>query len=111
MSNCLLHIMTVRLLTAFEYTTESKIKSTAVRISQRNLVPGVCQVCAPYGNVSLSHLRNIVMINAIATFHNGGIRPDPTNVNSSTSFMLGPSLSLMHGQPACNQRGRQSYQP
>ena len=35
------------------------------------------------------------------------LSPVPTNLNKSTSIMLGPS-SLMHGQP---KRGKQSYQP
>ena len=39
------------------------------------------------------------------------LSPVPTNLNKSTSFMLGPSLSLTHGQPACYLRGKQSYQP
>ena len=30
------------------------------------------------------------------------LSPVPTNLNTSTSLMLGPSLSLMHVQPACN---------
>ena len=30
------------------------------------------------------------------------LSPFPTKLNKSTSLMLGPSLSLMHDQPACN---------
>ena len=33
------------------------------------------------------------------------LSPVPTNLHKSTSFVLGPSLSLMHDQPSCNLRG------
>ena len=33
---------TFRLITPFEYTTESQTKNRAVKITQRTLVPGVC---------------------------------------------------------------------
>ena len=75
MANCLLHIMTFRLVT---HSDCLHLSNTQLKARQKTkllkLHNGLwCWVCAPYKYVPLSHLGNIVLTNEIATFHNGGI--------------------------------------
>ena len=75
MANCLLHIMTFRLVT---HSGCLHLSNTQLRARQKTellkLHNGLwCRLCAPYGYVPLSHLGNTVLTNEIATFHNGGI--------------------------------------